>query len=626
MSIATSVTPSIVETDVKLPINRFPPGIKEDEHQELLSFLLGRLDAGQMTRETILKRYASIDKTVSTWQILSDSDSQRKVKQDNTGQAQAIHINLPLVHTHMDDMVSFFAGVYSPAAGDFFQQTEKETQDSGKELVKKLNTDAKISKYYKGLCETLRSLLKYNVGGFALTWAAKNLADPAPDQGGFNNVESIDMYNVLWDPLIKDPANVRNEAEWAARIWNKNRMWLTKREKSGMFFGVGNVLPTNGYLTNGNVATYYKNPPNQAGLSSTDDLSSSGKSDANWKAYGANLAMDKETEINGHEVVEMYIWMNPNQFSIDMAELPDAADDYYLFRFMILDSKQIISCSVVQSEEALDAKVPTEIPYYLGFLNQDDMGTEQRSIAELLQPFQSFGSFLMNAHIAGARASIYGIQGYDPTMFDMGAVNPGDTAVRLPSKTPGRDVRSGLISLNGTIDTRQTMDDLSRLFSVMKEFFPSQALPSQIAGMDRAVTSQVSAVLQGVNRRLHMAVRILDDDILGPLRMGQYTNLVRNKADIGTGLNDDTVQRILGNGLAQLNREAAATAMQQLLFALIQNPEASAEYDTVGLMNFWSSLMNLNTDLTQFKKQQPAAPGAEGGPPAQAAAPTIPGM
>src|SRR5690606_24644765 len=135
-----------------------------------------------------------------------------------------------------------------------------------------------------------------------------------------------------------------------------------------------------------------------------------------------------------------------------------------------------------------------------------------------------------------------------------------------PSKTPGRDVRSGIQDIRGTTGDRSTLDSLARLLALMQQFFPVQALPSQIAGMDRAVQSQVAAVLQGVNRRLHMLVRIIDSDILGPARFEQFMNIVRNGAGSTGGLTNRDIMNMLGSGLAQLNREAAAQAMQQLLF------------------------------------------------------------
>ena len=253
-------------------------------------------------------------------------------------------------------------------------------------------------------------------------------------------------------------------------------------------------------------------------------------------------------------------------------------------------------------------------------MNQDDTKDAQRSIAELLRPFQTFSSFLLNIHIAGSRGNVWGIQAYDPSMFDMSQIKDGETSARIPAKIPGRDVRSGLLRISSDTDTSGTMQTLQGILALMKEFFPAQALPSQIASIDRAVNSQVSAVLQGTNRRLHMYVRVLDDDILGPSRMRMVENLTDNQAIQGFSATDDQILRVLGNGLSQLNREAAASALQQLIYVLIQNPDSASQIDILALINYWSGLLNIQADMTDFLRQQPQVAPA-GTPPG---APTTP--
>lgn len=604
---------------------KLPPMIQDEEcHASLLAYLIARLNSGRQHRENRLRRYMAIDKMVSTWQRLSEEDSQRKNKQEATGQAQAISINMPMVETHVEDMVAFFAGVYSPEAGDFFQLPDTDVQEQSKELLKKLNGDAKAYQYYKALCFGLRGLIKYNIGGYRVNWVDPVTSDEAFNEAaGQNRVEAIDLYNLLWDPTIKDPSKIRQEGEWAATVYNKNAMWLAKRDKAGVYAGTFQGLTNDGKEINiqsnqpGRVAMFYKNPPNHAGIAGGDDLTGTGpNASVNWASYGRSLENDGNLRIDGHEVIEMFCWLNPHDFELHAPGEPNEnPNDYVLWRFEILNGGRIIKADPVPAdEEAAGTPHPDrkpQIPYFLGYLKNDEMGSAQRSIAELLQPFQSFGSFLLNVHVAGSRNNIWGLQVYDPSMVDMGSVNTGTTAARLPSKTPGRDVRTAIMKVDGTVETASTMDDLAKLMQIMREMFPAQAMPSQVASMDRAVQSQVQAVLQGINRRLHMLVRVCDDDIFNPMRMSLFVNIARFKS-LAIDLDDSVVQRILGSGLAQLNREAAAQAIQQLLFALIQTPQTAVAFDIPKLMNYWSGLINVNVDLADFVKQAPAAPAQVG--------------
>lgn len=592
--------------------DEYPAFLTEENHDKLLSYLQYRLDDGNRIRGIRLARYAKIDRTISTWQKLSIDDSKRAMKQDSDGQAQAINVNLPLTHTHTEDMVAFFSAIFSPTAGDFLSVPDPQLAKQTKSLIDKLNGDAKACKYFKNLCAMLRSIFKYNIAGFCLEWEEAELN--AVDQTGRNDVDSIDMYNFVWDTSIDDPSELACAGEWAAEFFHWNRKYIIDRD-GDEFIGTSPVLDVQ---SNGNTAKYYKFPPNNARLSFEDDKTTQA-GNMPWDLYGAALGADNNAPLgNAYEGVKMYCWLNPADFLLDSKSMadPQYTEKLELYKFTILGNTRIVQAEAVM----LNDQPATDIPYYVGFLNQDDMGEAQRSQVELMTPFQTYGSFLVNADVAATRSNIWGIQGYDPAMFDLANLPPTSVAARVPSKIPGRDVRMGITNLTGQFDSSHTMEKLQNIMQLMQQFFPSQALPSQISQIDRAITSQVAAVMQGVSRRLHMLVRILDDDILNPLRMAEYRNLAAYKAVDLTGVTDIAARRILGSGLQQLNREAAGQAMQQLLFAIIQNPNSASQLDVVGLMDFWGSLLDMSIDLTKFRIQPPAVPGAPGAP-AQTLAP-----
>lgn len=620
------------EIDLNGQEDRYPDalvGSDETEtqanHNKLLEYLQARLNRGNTDRSTRqLQRLASIDKLVSTWQKLSQEDSERKAQQESDGSAQAIKVNLPLVTSHLEDMVSFYSGIFSPNTDDFYQLPENpDEKAAGEPLVKKMNQDAKLSKQFTSYCRTLRALLKYNVGGFWVEWVGSDQTDANNNDAaqGVNYAHPIDMYNYMWDPSVANPADIPLKAEWAATIHLENRMYIVQRNVTNFYVGANACWDDDTYSNTGRTsAKYFKYPPNQAGITAEDGKSTQA-GNVDWNAYGASLAIDQSAEIDGHERVEMYCRLNPKNFNM---RLPgqmtkfDGPDGYYLWRFTILDNKRIVRAQPVNEEETdLVGEMKTEIPHYLGYMLQDDMGQEQKSTAEFLAPFQSYGSFLVNANISGTRGSQFGLIGYDPAMFDLSKIPAGETAARIASKMPGRDVRAGIQRIVGdATPEKNTMAELQALLGIMREFFPAQALPAQIAGIDRAVTSQVAAVMQGVSRRLHMLVRVMDDDIMNPARRQMYRNLIKNQAVNGEGLTDGLVAKLLGSGLQQLNREIAETAMRQLLFAVIQNPQAAQSMDVIGLMDFWSGLLNVNVSMEDFRIQQPApaAPPTQGPP------------
>jgi hypothetical protein len=609
--------------------------LNDAEHQELLEYLVSRLTSGHRTRPTRLTRYARIDRLISTWQRLSPEDSLREQTEDNTGRQQAIAINLPILSAHLEDTVAFFGEIFSSQSKNFYSVPPENESKAAKALADRMNADTKARKYYKELCSGLRSLVKYNIGGYAVRWEEGGgygeLAKPG------NRIESIDMYNYSWDPSILDAAKIAGEAEWAARFTLRNRMWLQRKALKKQLERVDRVLRDGerGYGSNSGFtkAKYWRHPPTYVGLNSdgSDSKTSKGSGNVDWQAYGASLEGDEHPDIEGFEITEMYCWLNPAQFGLKVAtsqstvaeayqEGTDAkGNSYSLWRFLICDCSQIIFAQQIESKD----QMAPEIPHYIGYLTVDDTKEAQRSIMELLKPFQRFASFLMNIYVSGARKNIWGAVGVDPTMFDTSKLMQGDVASVMHSKIAGRDVRTGMTKLDSSTGVEKIPEMLKMVFDIVEKLFPSQALPSQIAGIDRAVKNQVAAVMQGVARRLHMVAKIVDADIMAGLRMACYRNLAAGDNSDLQGLDEEIVATVLGSGIAQLNRESTASEIKEIIYAVLQNPAAATVFDLVKLMTYWSRLMDSPSDLGEFIKAQAPVANVPVGPDGQPIAPDV---
>src|SRR3546814_13785827 len=122
------------------------------------------------------------------------------------------------------------------------------------------------------------------------------------------------------------------------------------------------------------------------------------------------------------------------------------------------------------------------------------------------------------------------------------------------------------------------------VMDLTNQFFPTQSAPSQIAGIDRAISSQVAAVQQGVNRRQHKGARLLDDTMMRPMRAGMYFNIVQYQEDgveVPTfygppvpidlsQLRDTNLSTVIGKGLLALARQNVLVLVKKIIFSLIQ--------------------------------------------------------
>jgi hypothetical protein len=619
--------------------------MSDDTHEELLGYLQARLKMSKATatRQERLKRYASIDRLISTWQKLNQKDSMRLAEENHSGRQYALPMNLPLLATHLEDMTAFFAEVFAPMNGGFYSSSGDENYIN---LAKKLNNDSQARGYYAQVCLAIRSLLKYNIGGCHLEWddtgkQGVDIASPG------NRWTALDMYNTIWDPTVSDVSKVSTEAEWAAIVEIKNRLWLLKKGLTGEYSRLNEVLDSE-ESNNSKQSTIqpkglklYCSPVSKANMSSdgTDSTSSKGSkksgNEINWADY--NLG-DSSTGLidaeNGYEVVTMYCWIRPSEYGLvsdqelrELASLGIEVDSFIeLWKFTLVNSAVVVAAEPLIPREEMSSRLKDTlvgatagvngrvIPIFLSHMTQDQMKEAQRSMMELMRGFQRFSSYLLNVYIAGMRKNVWGITVVDPSMFDTTQLEEGDVAGIYKSKVPGMDVRTGLHKQDTSTGVEGAISALGSTLELTNKLFPAQAAPSQIAGIDRAVKSQVSTVMAGAMRRLHMTARILESSLFRPTMVEAYRNIARYDSETVSEISDEDVAQLLGTGLESLEAERVSEVLTDLMQAALQSREGQQTFDFNKLLSYISKVKNLTTDLGQFVRQQPQEGNAGGQP------------
>lgn len=613
---------------VKLPkpqVGPQHPFRHEKNHLKLLNYLQERLTIGKQARDTELPRLVEIDKNVSGWMQLSPEDKRRALKKKKNGTPQAIAMNLPLAYVHLDDMMTYFASTFAPNRGMFYHTGKPDETTEANQIVTVMNNNAIYAGYYREVLQGVYSFLKYNRGGFHVAWSKEQGPKLSRQEDGTdrldtqlrwegNRLEAIDMYNFLPDPGVH-PTKLHCDGEFAALAKVRSYYWLQNKASQGVYFNCEKAFA---YNTGISQCLYYRNPPREAMM----ELDDTGGTD--WKSIMAEVSV---TSNQGFELVDIYIRLNPTEFGLidGAAPITKSRDRYEIWRFTVLNNEFVIDATYMNNIHGF-------LPYFLGLLNDDLMGVSQKSTAEILQPLQDFASFLMNTHVQATRKNIWGLIAYDPSGIDLKQVPEGEVAARIPVKAAaqGRDIRTMVWEHGTSLETKQTLQDLTGVMDVINQFFPTQSLPSQIANIDRAVDSQVAAVQQGANRRQQKAARLLDDSVFRNVRFAMYYNIIQYQPDgaeiqdFYTGkpviidlkkLRDTDLPFIIGQGLKAIDRQAAAGMLQQIIFALIQAPAAAQEIDLLGLIDYWTSMIDIDVDMTQFHKALPVQ--AEGAAPGQ---------
>jgi hypothetical protein len=609
------------------------PYRNEKTHDKLLNYLKQRLIFGKNVRDTDLARLVRTDKKVAGWLKLSRQDKIRLRQQDDEGDPLITKINLPLAWVHIDDIMTYFAQTFAPNRGMFYHTAKHEETDEASQIVTKMNNDAIQSGAYREILLGLFGLLKYNKGGYWVNWSreqgptlVQTEVNKQPQvemqvrwQG--NRMEAVDNYNFLYDPSV--PLHkLHTDGEFCARVDVRSHYWLQDRAARGIYYNCEEALSKD---CSGQQMTYYRNPPQEAAFTSgSTDGTDTG---TNW--VGILSETSGYIKANGYEVATIYIRLNPTEFGLVEGgrDAKAARNRYEVWRFSILNDETIIEATYMNNIHGF-------LPCFVGTMNDDIMGAATKSVAEILTPLQDFASFLVNTHVEASRSNLYGTTAYDPTMIDFDSIPKGEVAARVKIRPAayGKDIRTFLFQIAANQDTGQTMQDLEGVMGLINQFFPTQSLPSQIASIDRAVDSQVAAVQQGANRRQQKAARLLDDSIFRNVRFAMYYNIIQyapdseeivdafsgNKVTLNIqALRNSNLPYIIGQGLKAIDRMAAAGMLQQIIFALIQAPQVAQGLDLLALIDYWTSMIDVDIDMKQFRLQPTGQTDEAGNPVAQ---------
>lgn len=590
-------------------------------HETLLEYVRERMLLGKQHRDLELPRLVAIDQHVAGWIQHSGQDAEREKKEVKTGEPQAVKQHIPITFIHLDDMMTYFLETFAPNRGMFFSTGKKDELDSAKQIVTIFNNNAVYTGYYRQTARAVYNILKYNSGGFICNWnrdigpvmktgSNSELVLDMQEVWAGNRATALDNYNTFVDPSV-ELTDLYYKGEFAARAWIESRHSLTTKCAQGLYFNCEEAFANNeqGVAQ----ATYYRSPPAEAKLNV-------GKSNSGATDWVSVLSMtDGYAHVTGFEIVEMYIKLNPYQLNLVPRSQVNKASRNRLevWRVTLLNDKYIIDATYMNNMHGY-------LPFFFGVLNDDLMGKGAKSVAETIKPMASFASFLMNTHIAATRKNIWGLTVYDQSVVDLSSIPEGEVSARIAAKPmgQGRNIRDAIYEHDKYLDTKQTMQDMEAVFGVINQFFPTQSLPGQVAGIDRAVDSQVAAVMQGSTRRNHKAGKLLDDSLFRPLRFCMYWNVAQYQSDnveiadfYGQAitvnlaeLRQTNLPFIIGQGLKMLDRKYIAGELQNLIFAMIQSPQAGARFDMPGLINYWADMIDMDIDLSQFALQMQIDP------------------
>lgn len=597
----------------------------EQNARRLVEHITERLEAYKDARDALVKRLSDIDIQVSGFVNPETPEDKVRDKLNKKGHApRPIKHNLPLTAAQIEDSVSYLLSVFAPN-GDIFEAVAPPAQqDLAKALTRHINQNGIRVNYYGELQRFLTNALRYNIAGLETTWEthkgvvwANTPAGAAmPETGTIwegNYLKNLDMYNFIFDASVH-PTQLARKGEFYASIEMANLFRLRKMEADDLLYNVHMLV---GKVESGQTR-YYKNKPSIRAHGGDSDQS------PNW----VNLLRGGNSEETkpGYELVHYTGWISPADFGISDKE------DLSLYKIVMANSSTI--CSVIELEGSSGM-----LPIAVACPIMDDLDNEQRTYAERLIPLQHFASFLLNSHQDSVRKSLGGLKLYDPRAVGLREREHDDLySAAVPLKQTGMniDIDKVFRSYNDAPKTENNVADISRVNDIMQKILPTDML-RQVADIDRATTFQAAATVVAGSRRMLLIARVIAAQAFVTLKLQMIYNIYAKQQMIEVMMPDGQktmvdpsmlreakVELDIAGGMKGLDRMVVSFVINDVLNKVIQSQQAINEIDIVSLIDYYTSVMGDDTDITAFRRQTPA-PAMPGTAP-EGSSPVTPGQ
>lgn len=581
------------------------------QHDKLLRHLTSRLDLAATQRSQYLDIFRYIDQEYYCYLRRTHEDERRRRDNKRGRGVKPVDEKLSLIFAQIDEAVTYLLSVLAPDEAIYSAIAPREKQAIATAFAALMNQHAEYFGHFANYARFLTDAIKYNFGAFGVFWReiVGNVVTPRSSRlntGKFttgivasgNEIYAFDVYNLLIDPSVH-PVDTPKLGEFFAYIDIVTPFRLRQMERQQEIFRVDTLLDGANNLT----YKYYEERP--AIRSSNSVQLPGGATDwvALLSAYG-----QKDASLKRYELVHMYAWIVPKEFGLS----PD--DSYQIWRFILGGNSFIMYAEHMQNAHAL-------LPCNVAMPFEDHFSWNALSIAERLIPHQNFASFVMNAHQQSVRKRLFGgLTIYDPRVIPALSADDVDLIggkVATTTTAPDVDLRRKVLQLNDVPETNNTMTNISSSIDLMQQILPTN-LQQQVAGLDRATQYQAAATVQSANRRNLKIAKIINSQAMNTGRLMQYYNIIEFQqtfelltpdGQIITGSPDDfrdaNIQFTLSDGLKGLDKLALIINIKEVLAAVLQSREASAQIDVVAVINYWTSLLGDHTDFSQFRVKSP---------------------
>lgn len=583
--------PGVRESDER-PIDRLKPEPGKLEtnrslHGRVLNHLLQRIEFSERHMSQFYARWEILEGKIQAHIDLPEWEKQLKNMNDAHEPPQAVRIVIPYTFAIISTIVSVLMQTFTGRKPHFQVGTYKEeTVMSARNQELLLQYNADHSRMIKHFWKFFQDVNAYGVGIMVSRWKVDRARRPIENRvTGMdplgqraietsvvelqeklvyegNDVFALDPFRFFPDPRVP-MSEVQDEGEFVFWRSFEGRHKLLKEQAQGDLKWVQDASR--------------KLPKNH----------SRGSDRAFITGGTSRPAEDNDDLVTGQGFMqrdEGTVEIIPRELGLGESDVPEK------WIFTILNKDQI-----VRAEPYVNAHgqhpVSVSEPYAIGY------GFGQMGIADVAAPFQDSLSWFHNSHLDNVRRVLNDVLIVDPSMVnvaDLKKRGPGNV-IRLKRAAFGQDVRRAINQLQIQDVTRAHIDDMQTLFFIgeLVTGTGQNIMGVQDQGGRKSATEVRTAAEAGIQRHATTA-RIVSAQAIANLTMQMGINLQQF-------LSDEFMVRLLGkdgqehpitrqdiagdfhypvhDGTMPLDRVAMLDAWQQILQAMLADPELRQRYD-----------------------------------------------
>ena len=613
---------NVKEAELKVPASHPLRNVKNEE--KLVSYVTDRMQVAKIMQGEIYQRNEWIDKRLAGFLYEKDDQEEQRIRRRELRAPEPYNINPELAATQIGRGVTYLLSVFSPDSGMFEAIATNASQEVADAFVALMNNHAERQGYFRQLAIFLVNAFKYNLAACETEWE-EEFGPEFNDQGGNvniqrkriwhgNTIRAADMYNLYWDPSV-DPVQLHTHGEFVGEASLHTRFSIKSMVERGELHNTERWVDAVPMTPEANL--WYNEPPIIRIPEGTRDTNPDGS--INWRRVLVWNDSRPNTVGGMHELLTFYVRLVPSEFGLANAR-DKSRKQLEIWRLTIANGKYLANAEQITNAH-------NRLPYNFARPVEDNLETQTKSIGEILLPLQTFGAFLLNTHMAATRRNIWNLTVYDPSMIDLRQIND-DVAARIPVNPGGygKNISEIVKQFDSNIDTRQALQDFEKIVELMEFFFPTQML-RQVADLQRATQHQSAAVVQAGHRDLWKFAKVIDDQAFKGMRFIMHSNILQfqesleianpnpNPNDVDeqgqprktitidpSEFRKAGIEYTIGDGLKGLDKMTIIQHFKELLNAAIQTSANNPELDIPGMLDYWSSMIGIRVDLTQFRK------------------------